>query len=138
MLSHRNIITNILQMYYHEKPARQELGVETQTSLGILPLGHIYGLTLVAQVAQFRGDRVIIMPRFELDTFLNAIQTYGVQHLPVVPPVVLAMLNNKEKCKKYDLSSVRLMMSGAAPMGEEAMVDLLKQYPKWSFSQAYG
>jgi acyl-CoA synthetase (AMP-forming)/AMP-acid ligase II len=48
------------------------------------------------------------------------------------------MLHNMDRCRKYDLSSVRLVTSGAAPLGEETVRDLQREYPGWCISQAYG
>jgi acyl-coenzyme A synthetase/AMP-(fatty) acid ligase len=48
------------------------------------------------------------------------------------------MLQTRELCRKYDLSSVRFVYSGAAPLGEETISELLSLYPKWVIGQAYG
>jgi acyl-coenzyme A synthetase/AMP-(fatty) acid ligase len=48
------------------------------------------------------------------------------------------MASGQEKCRKYDLSSVRCVFSGAAPLGEELIKDIGKLYPKWHMVQGYG
>jgi predicted HAD superfamily phosphohydrolase len=48
------------------------------------------------------------------------------------------MLREKELCKQYDLSSIRFVFSGAAPLGEETIAELEKLYPAWVIGQAYG
>jgi acyl-CoA synthetase (AMP-forming)/AMP-acid ligase II len=48
------------------------------------------------------------------------------------------MLSSKEICKKYDLSSVRVLYTGAAPTGKETVEELLRLYPTWSICQGYG
>lgn len=48
------------------------------------------------------------------------------------------MLSSKEECSKYDLSSVRLLFTGAAPAGKETVEELLRLYPKWNIGQGYG
>jgi acyl-coenzyme A synthetase/AMP-(fatty) acid ligase len=55
-----------------------------------------------------------------------------------VPPIIIRMLQTRELCKKHDLSSVRFVYSGAAPLGEETIQELLANYPKWTVGQAYG
>ena len=60
MISHRNVIANILQVAVYEAVPRKANNIETQNTLGILPFSHIYGLTLVAHVAQFRGDQTVV------------------------------------------------------------------------------
>jgi acyl-CoA synthetase (AMP-forming)/AMP-acid ligase II len=138
MLSHVNIIANILQMALFDVPARKQLGIETQVALGLLPLTHIYGLTLTAHVAQFRGDELIILPKFELNSFLAAIQRFRIEMLFVVPPILMALLANPTKADKTDLSSVRMVMCGAAPLGREVQENVNKKYPAWRIMQGYG
>ena len=48
------------------------------------------------------------------------------------------MIRSPEELKKYDLSSVRFLYTGAAPMGEETIQDLKKMFPKWNVGQGYG
>lgn len=155
MISHSNIIANILQTVTFENIPRKQLGISTQVGLGmvlhyvlrealdllllgLLPFGHIYGLTLVTQVAQWRGDAIVVLPRFELASFLAAVQRFRIQHLSVVPPILIQMLSHQETCKNYDLKSIRAVTCGAAPLGVETMEDVKKIYPQWVLAQAYG
>lgn len=55
-----------------------------------------------------------------------------------MPPVIITMLRNKEICDKYDLSSVRTVFTGAAPLGKEPTEELQQWKPKWVLRQAYG
>jgi len=48
------------------------------------------------------------------------------------------MLNSQDICKKYDLSSLRFVYSGAAPLGEETIQQVARLYPSWTVGQAYG
>ena len=48
------------------------------------------------------------------------------------------MLSSKDVCKKYDLSSVRMLFSGAAPTGKETVEELLRLWPTWHIGQGYG
>ncbi len=85
MISHRNVIANVLQIEAQEKPARdRRKDGGTEVALGLLPLSHIYGLVVVAQASTYRGDGVIILPKFELSTFLQAIQTQKIEALYLV------------------------------------------------------
>ncbi|EPE02747.1 4-coumarate- ligase 1 [Ophiostoma piceae UAMH 11346] len=138
MISHRNVITNILQITTYESVGRKQHGVDIQTEIGLLPFSHIYGLVVIAHAGTFRGDEVIVIPKFELETFLGAIQKYRIEQLRIVPPIVIRLLRTQDVCSKYDLSSVRFLYTGAAPTGEETIDDLRKIYPKWYFGQGYG
>jgi acyl-CoA synthetase (AMP-forming)/AMP-acid ligase II len=138
MISHRNVIANVLQYTTYESVSRKQLGVHTQVMLGLLPYSHIYGLVVVTHGGVFRGDEVIVLPKYDLDTFLAAVQRFKIEHMPVVPPIVIQILRNQDKCHQYDLSSVRFVYTGAAPLGAETAEDLAKAYPEWKLGQGYG
>ncbi|KAI9648950.1 hypothetical protein NHQ30_001516 [Ciborinia camelliae] len=138
MISHQNVMTNVLQLKTYDQNVRDEWEVETEVGLGLLPLSHIYGLVVVAQGTTYRGDEVIILPKFELQSFLNSIQTYKIQGLYVVPPIIIQMVNNQSVCSKFDISSVRGLFTGAAPLGTETAETLQTIYPKWAIRQGYG
>ncbi|KAK4120124.1 acetyl-CoA synthetase-like protein [Parathielavia appendiculata] len=138
MISHRNVIANTLQYTAYESVGRRQRGVETQVELGLVPMSHIYGLVVVSHGATWRGDEVIVLPKFELESYLAAIETFKIEHLVIVPPIIIRMLQSRHLCKKYNLSSVRLVYSGAAPLGKETIEELLQLYPTWTVVQAYG
>ncbi|KAK0703504.1 hypothetical protein B0T26DRAFT_657750 [Lasiosphaeria miniovina] len=138
MISHRNVIANAMQYCVFESVHRKKLGIDTQVELGILPFSHIYGLVVVAVSATWRGDEIIVLPRFELNQFLQAIEKFKINHLPLVPPIIVRLLSSREICKKYDLSSVRFIFVGAAPTGKETVEGLLRLFPKWTLGQGYG
>lgn len=138
MISHQNVIANIMQYRLHESVGRKKFGVETQVELGLLPFSHIYGLVVIAHSGTWRGDEVVVLPKFELTQYLQAIERFKINNLIVVPPIVVRMLSCKEECKTYDLSSVRLLYTGAAPTGKETVNEILKWNPKWHVAQGYG
>lgn len=84
MISHQNVIANTMQYCLYEDVARRKYGVETQVELGLLPFSHIYGLVVVAHSGAWRGDEIIVLPKFELTDFLQAIERFKINHIPVV------------------------------------------------------
>jgi len=85
MISHRNVIANVMQNSAYERPVRDKRkGNGSEVALGLLPMSHIYGLVVVALASTFRGDEIIILPKFELQSYLSAIQTYKIQMLYLV------------------------------------------------------
>ena len=89
MISHRNVISNVMQICTYEKHYREFMrGPNGETfldiSLGLLPQSHIYGLVVGCHCAVYRGDQVINLPKFEIKSFLNAIQTYKINTLILV------------------------------------------------------
>jgi acyl-CoA synthetase (AMP-forming)/AMP-acid ligase II len=86
MITHHNVISNVLQIKTFESPVRDARPPEEKTEvvLGLLPLSHIYGLVVIASATCYRGDEVIVLPKFELQSFLNAIQTRKISTLYLV------------------------------------------------------
>lgn len=139
MISHRNVIANVLQIGTMEAPQRKlRPGNGSEVCLGLLPLSHIYGLVVIAQGSTYRGDSVIVLPKFELASYLNSIQTYKIETLYLVPPIIIQMAKNQAVCSKYDLSSVSGIFTGAAPLGAETAEELQQIYPSWKIRQGYG
>src|SRR5256886_710596 len=109
MLTHRNLVANLLQTAWVHHVAEQD------RIIAVLPFFHIYGMQVVLNLALWRGATLITMPKFDLDPFLAALQQYRITRAFVVPPLVLALAKHPA-VDGYDLSSLRAMMSGAAPL----------------------
>ncbi|MFF9393371.1 4-coumarate--CoA ligase family protein [Streptomyces griseoluteus] len=131
MLTHRQLATNLAQL----EPA---VTVEPdERILAVLPFFHIYGLTALMNAPLRKGATVVVLPRFELDTFLAAIETHRITGLYVAPPIVLALAKHPSVAR-YDLSSLRYVLSAAAPLDAalaKACADRLGLPP---LGQAYG
>lgn len=138
MIAHRNVIANVMQLRWHEDTGRRMKGVETQVQLGLLPFSHIYGLVVIAQSGTYRGDEVVVLPKFELTALLGVIQRFKIQFMHIVPPIVIQMLRNPKICAKYDLSSLRFVYTGAAPLGAETHEEMVKAFPFLQVGQGYG
>ncbi|TVY80572.1 Acyl-CoA ligase easD [Lachnellula suecica] len=140
MISHRNVISNVMQISTYEKPTRDRRPVSerSEVCLALLPLSHIYGLVVIAQASTWRGDEAIILPKFELPSYLNAIQQFKIRTLYLVPPIIIGMNKNQPACAKYDLSSAQTVFTGAAPLGAETAEELQKLYPAMKIRQGYG
>lgn len=143
MISHRNVIANTLQTYTHEIEHRKKMtgpGGEpyTEKCLGLLPMSHIYGLVVVCHLSLYRGDGVVVLPKFEMKSFLEAISKQRIANLYLVPPIIIMMTNSGKTLEQYDLSCVKAIFTGAAPLGEETAEDLHKMFPSWAIRQGYG
>jgi acyl-CoA synthetase (AMP-forming)/AMP-acid ligase II len=111
-LTHRNLVANLCQM----RSAHHVF--EDDVVLAVLPLFHIFGLQVTLNLSLRAGATVVLLPRFELKAFLNAIQTYAVTRAEVVPPIVLALAKS-ELVDRYLLASLRTMTAGAAPLSAD-------------------
>ena len=110
VLTHRNLVAGLCQM-------RLVPGVtEDDVMIAALPLFHIFGLQYTLNLALVQGATVVILPRFELGAFLRAIQDHAVTRAAIAPPVVQALANS-DLVGDYDLSSLRVLTCGAAPLG---------------------
>ncbi len=112
MLTHRNLVANVCQT---EVVQRIE---PTDTLIGVLPFFHIYGMTVVLNLALRRGATVVTVPRFELEPFLGLLQDHRVTRGYLVPPIVLALAKHPA-VDGYDLSALGIILSGAAPLDAE-------------------
>lgn len=144
MISHKNVIANTLQLVTHETPTREritkELGLQSysENALGLLPMSHIYGLIVICHLGPYRGDGIVVLPKYDFKLLLETIQNYKLQMLYLVPPMIIHLTKQKEMCKQYDLSSVAACFTGAAPLGKETADDLRAMFPKWAVRQGYG
>ncbi len=112
MLTHRNLVANIRQMVAVNPVAEDEVAV------GILPFFHIYGMTVVMNCVLAEGATLVTLPRFDLEGFLETLQRYGVTQANLVPPIILALAKHPV-VDEYDLSALRQITSGAAPLSGE-------------------
>ncbi|GAA6027274.1 hypothetical protein JCM8097_002547 [Rhodosporidiobolus ruineniae] len=102
-----------------------------------LPLNHIYGLTKLLHWPVLHGAPVVVAPPFKLPILCDLVQKYKISVLMLVPPIALALARSPE-IDKYDLSSLRLVISGAAPLGPELEKELAARLPGCEVRQAYG
>ena len=123
MLTHRNLVANLRQC----EGAKSFDGFnESDVTIAVLPFFHIYGMVVIMMLTLSRGGTVVSMPRFEFRDFLTALQKYRVTTAPLVPPIVLGMVKNPV-VGEFDLSSIRMVFSGAAPLGEDIARQLSKK-----------
>jgi len=130
MLTHYNIVANMCQMDGLDYFYRDDI------LLCILPLFHIYGLVVVLNMGLHLGSTIVIMPRFDLEHFLEAIQKYRVTLSHIVPPIVLKLAKDPS-VDNYDLSSLRMIFSGAAPLGADLSLECMQRI-KCGIRQGYG
>ncbi|KAA8544123.1 hypothetical protein F0562_022135 [Nyssa sinensis] len=133
VLSHRNFIAAAIMV-----TADQELAGEMyNVFLCVLPMFHVFGLCVIMYSQLQRGSAVVSMGKFDLEMILRVIEKYRVTNLWAVPPIILA-LSKQSVVKKYDLSSLRQIGSGAAPLGKELMEECAKNFPHAVVFQGYG
>jgi acyl-CoA synthetase (AMP-forming)/AMP-acid ligase II len=144
MIAHYNVIANSLQYVTFGQPNRtsemKKRGVRdyTENCLGLLPMSHIYALVVVCHASPYRGDGVVVLPRYDFKLLLKTIQDYKMEMLYLVPPMIIHMAKQPDVVKQFDMSSVRAMFTGAAPLKEDTARELLKVLPNIDLLQGYG
>jgi acyl-CoA synthetase (AMP-forming)/AMP-acid ligase II len=109
MLTHRNLVANALQCapFYTD---------EDDVALAVAPFFHIMGMAVVMLGGLVRGATLVSMPRFDFGQALRAIEEHRVTCAIVAPPVMVALAKHPA-VDQHDLSSLRLLGSGGAPLG---------------------
>jgi acyl-CoA synthetase (AMP-forming)/AMP-acid ligase II len=131
MLTHRQIATNLAQL----EPAIT--AGPGERILAVLPFFHIYGLTALMNAPLRNGAAVVVLPRFDLETFLAAIENHRITGLYVAPPIVLALAKHPAVAR-YDLSSLRYIISAAAPLDAQLAAACSERLGLPPVGQAYG
>ncbi|MGW1542884.1 4-coumarate--CoA ligase family protein [Streptomyces sp. NPDC002309] len=131
MLTHRQIATNLAQLH----PAIS--AGPGDRILAVLPFFHIYGLTALMNAPLRVGATVVVLPRFDLEQFLAAIQNHRITGLYVAPPIVLALAKHPAVAQ-YDLSSLKYVISAAAPLDARLAAACSQRLGLPPVGQAYG
>lgn len=111
MLTHANLVTNVVQeSYWLYRATRGK-----EKFLGALPFFHVFGMTTVMNFSIYLGGTIILVPRFNVDEILEVIQKEKPTYFPGAPTMYIAIINHP-KVKEYDLSSIDACISGSAPL----------------------
>lgn len=97
---------------------------------------HAYGL-LTTIATSVTGSEIVVLPKFEEHSFLNAIQTYKTNLGFLVPPLLL-FLAKSPLVDKYDVSSLMIIVCGAAPLSKELELAVKDRLNVFSIRQGYG
>jgi acyl-CoA synthetase (AMP-forming)/AMP-acid ligase II len=130
MLTHYNMVANLCQMDVAESVRENDI------LIAVLPFFHIYGMNVLLNVGICKGTTIVVLPRFELEQFLETLQRYNVTRAHLVPPIILALAKHPV-VERYDLSKLDLIMSGAAPLGADLSADCCERL-ECVIKQGYG
>jgi long-chain acyl-CoA synthetase len=122
MLTHANLLANMDQMSQAQLLAE----AEDDVVLLALPMFHIYALNVILGLTMRAGATAVLMERFDAVGSLEAVERHGVTVLFGAPPMFIAWLNTPG-VERYDLSKVRLAVSGAAPLPGAVLEDFRRK-----------
>ncbi|AEP00229.1 long-chain-fatty-acid--CoA ligase [Heyndrickxia coagulans] len=120
MLTHRNLLANLVQTYEFFKPV---MGPGKERILTVIPLFHVFGMTCAMNYAIYTGSESVMLPRFDLEEVLKTIKETQPTYFPGVPTMYVAITNHP-KAMEYGLDSIKTCNSGSAPMP----LGLLRQF----------
>ncbi|KAK9060181.1 hypothetical protein SSX86_020885 [Deinandra increscens subsp. villosa] len=133
-LTHRNLISSIAGAI-----AGRQARSSPAVYLCSVPYFHVYGFSLCIRTVAF-GESLVSIGRFDLRLMLRSIEEFRVTHLPLAPPVVVALVNgsNERLVSQTNWSSVETVFSGGAPLPVAVIDKFKRRFPTVSLAQAYG
>ncbi|KFZ22569.1 hypothetical protein V502_02879 [Pseudogymnoascus sp. VKM F-4520 (FW-2644)] len=132
-ISHTNLIANAMQTIFMRNQGPSSPYATTMSAqsferwVAFLPLYHAFGQLYTILIACKLSIPVYILPNFKFTDWLEAIQRFRATDLQVVPPV-LVMLSKRPETKKYDLSSLKNIACGAAPLSSSLQNELSERF----------
>ncbi|KAF7083967.1 hypothetical protein CFC21_087682, partial [Triticum aestivum] len=135
MLTHRSLITSVAQQVDGENP--NLYFSKEDVLLCLLPLFHIYSLNSVLLAGLRAGSAMVIMRKFDIGALVELVRAHGITIAPFVPPIVVEIAKSPQ-VTAGDLASIRMVMSGAAPMGKELQDAFMAKIPNAVLGQGYG
>ncbi|KAK9271259.1 hypothetical protein L1049_026849 [Liquidambar formosana] len=132
--SHKNLI-GMVQTILN----RFRLDQKEEIFICTVPMFHIYGLAAFATGLLASGSTVVVLSKFEMDEMLSAIEKYRATYLPLVPPILVALINGADRIRaKYDLGTLHSVLSGGAPLSKEVTEGFVEKFPTVAILQGYG
>ncbi|MCW2778997.1 MAG: Long-chain-fatty-acid--CoA ligase, partial [Frankiales bacterium] len=119
MLTHHNLVSDT----YMNRLWDTEATAGKETTLAVLPLFHVYGLTVAMLNTVLLSGTLVLVPRFDVDRVLEAVDQHRPTLFPGVPPLFRALADSP-KAREHDLRSLRLCLSGAVKLP----VDVQEQF----------
>ncbi|XP_023004760.1 4-coumarate--CoA ligase 1-like [Cucurbita maxima] len=135
MLTHKGLITSVAQQIDGQNPNLYYK--RNDVILCVLPFFHIYSLNSILLCGLRAGAAILIMQKFEIVSLLELVEKYKASIVPIVPPILLAIAKSSE-FEKYDMSSVRVLKSGGAPLGKKLEDAVREKFPTAILGQGYG
>ncbi|MEH7076768.1 long-chain-fatty-acid--CoA ligase [Neobacillus drentensis] len=122
MLTHRNVLANVIQCYEFFK---EEMEIGKERYLTVIPLFHVFGMSSCMNLSIYTASESIMLPRFDLEEVLNTIKNEQPTVFPGVPTMYVAITSHP-RAEEYGINSIKTCNSGSAPMP----LELLRSFEK--------
>jgi len=133
MLTHFNLFANTAQAAIWRSYIRSRDG---ERSLLVIPLFHVYGLTVGMMIAALDGSTLILIPKYDVELVVDAFERYRPTVFPGVPTLYVSLLNHP-RAREIDFSSVKYFNSGSAPLPLD-VIDRFEALTGKVLRQGYG
>lgn len=137
VLTHRNLIS-MVELFVRFEASQYDYSCSKCVFLAVLPMFHVYGLSLFAAGLLSLGSTVIVMRKFDIDEVIRVIDKYNVTHFPVVPPMLSALTMKAKGVNGSKLQSLRQVSCGAALLSIGVISSFVHAFPNVDFIQGYG
>ncbi|KAK1615470.1 hypothetical protein QYE76_020987 [Lolium multiflorum] len=135
MLTHRSLVTSVAQLV--DGPNPNVCFNKDDALLCLLPLFHIYSLHTVLLAGLRVGAAIVIMRKFDVGALVDLVRAHRITIAPFVPPIVVEIAKS-DRVTAHDLASIRMVLSGAAPMGKDLQDAFMAKIPNAVLGQGYG
>ncbi|KAE8678611.1 4-coumarate--CoA ligase-like 6 [Hibiscus syriacus] len=137
VLTHVNFIA-MTELFVRFEASQYEYSSSDNVYLAVLPMFHVYGLSLFVVGLLSLGSTIVVMRRFDGNEVVKVIDTYRVTHFPVAPPILTTLTMRAKGVGENSLKSLKQVSSGAAPLSRKTIDDFLQALPHVDFIQGYG
>ncbi|KAG6391433.1 hypothetical protein SASPL_149187 [Salvia splendens] len=137
MLSHGNFIA-MVEIFVRFEASLYDYPSSENVYLAVVPMFHVYGLSLFVLGLLSLGGTIVTMKRFDAIEMARSIEKYGVTHLHSVPPILVALTKKVKKGCASKFRSLKQVCCGAAPLSEKSITELVESLPYVDFIQGYG
>uniref|UniRef100_A0A5B6YTS5 4-coumarate--CoA ligase n=1 Tax=Davidia involucrata TaxID=16924 RepID=A0A5B6YTS5_DAVIN len=137
VLTHRNIIA-MIELFVRFEALQYDYLSSGNVYLAVLPMFHIYGLSLFVMGLLSLGSAIVVMRKFDANEMVKAIDRYRVTHFPVVPPLLTVMTTRAKGVTGNSLKSLKQVSCGAAPLSSKSIEEFIQILPHVDFIQGYG
>ena len=133
MLTHANLYANMMQITTWIR----DLKHGQDTIIGILPLFHVFAMTVVMNVSIYAGLKILLHAKFDVKDVLESIKRHRPTLFPAVPAVFNAIANAPETAN-YDFSCLRFCITGGAPMAADVQRLFEEKTGSRALAEGYG
>lgn len=134
VLTHKNFVS-MIELFVKFEASQYEYSSLKSVFLAVLPMFHIYGLSLFATGLLSLGSTVVVMRKFDINEVINVIEKYKVTHIPAVPPMLTALTKRVKGINGSYLQSLIQVSCGAAPLSRKTIEDFVHTFPNVDFIQ---